>query len=110
MFFITKTIIALAVILGATELSKRNTTLAAILLAMPIVLFISYTFVYIQSKDIQKVASLSHETILFILPVIPFLFLFSWLLKQGVNFYLTMLISALGIALVTYALNYFFKH
>ena len=51
MFYLLKIVIALVVIIGATELSKKNTTLAAILLAMPIIFFVSFTLIWEESKD-----------------------------------------------------------
>ena len=50
MLYLVKTFIAVAIILIATELSKKSTTLAAMLLAMPIVLFVSFAFIYQQKK------------------------------------------------------------
>jgi predicted neutral ceramidase superfamily lipid hydrolase len=50
MFYLLKIVIALVVIIGATELSKKNTTLAAILLAMPIIFFVSFTLIWEESK------------------------------------------------------------
>ena len=71
--YLLKIIIAVAIIVAASELSKKSVTLAAILLAMPIVLFASFTIIWEESHDVQKIATLTHETVLFILPVIPFL-------------------------------------
>jgi|TARA_B100000768_G_scaffold175256_1_gene186468 hypothetical protein len=110
MSILLKIIIAVSIIIAATELSKKSTTLAAILLAMPIVLFVSFTLIWEESKDSQKIALLTHETLLFILPVIPFLFLLSFLLKNGVNYYLSLGISTTGIAFVTLIVQkYFFN-
>ena len=94
----------------ATELSKRSTTLAAILLAMPIVLFVSFTLIWEESKDANKIAMLTHETLMFILPVLPFLFLLSYMLKNGTNFYISLGVSSLGIILATLLVQkYFFQ-
>lgn len=108
MSILLKIIIAVSIIIAATELSKKSTTLAAILLAMPIVLFVSFTLIWEESKDTQKIALLTHETLLFILPVIPFLFLLSFLLKNGVNYYLSLAISTTGIAFVTLIVQKYF--
>ena len=97
--YLIKIIIAVAIIVAATELSKRSTTLAAILLAMPIVLFASFTIIWEESQDANKIAALTYETVLFILPVVPFLFLLSWLLKNNMNYYLALLITCMGIVL-----------
>jgi len=74
MAFIIKTLIAVSIILVASELSKKSTTLAAMLLAMPIVLFISFAFIYHQSNNNNQIAQLTYETVVYIIPVLPFLF------------------------------------
>ena len=107
MIFFIKTTIAVAIILIASELSKKSTTLAAMLLAMPIVLFVSFALIYQQNKDNLHIAKLTHETVLYILPVLPFLYLLSVLLKLGINFYLSLFLVTIGICIVTYTLNYF---
>ena len=58
MFYLLKIVIALVVIIGATELSKKNTTLAAILLAMPIIFFVSFTLIWEESKDRTLISDL----------------------------------------------------
>jgi len=108
MFYLLKIIIALVVIIGATELSKKNTTLAAILLAMPIIFFVSFTLIWEESKNKTLVAALIQETTMYILPVIPFLFLFSYLLKTGFNYYLALLIAIVGITIGTLLMKKFY--
>ena len=53
MTYLIKIIIAVSIIVLASELSKRSTTLASILLAMPIVLFASFTIIGRVGKGIQ---------------------------------------------------------
>jgi uncharacterized membrane protein YoaK (UPF0700 family) len=103
MFYLLKIVIALIVIIGATELSKKNTTLAAILLAMPIIFFVSFTLIWEESKDRSLISGLIQETTMYILPVIPFLFLFSFLVKSGFNYYLALFIAIVGITVGTLA-------
>ena len=105
--YLIKIIIAVAIIVAASELSKRSTTLAAILLAMPIVLFASFTIIWEESKDANKIAALTYETVIFILPVVPFLFLLSWLLKNNMNYYLALIITCMGIAIATLLMQKF---
>ena len=108
MLFILKIIIALIVIVGATELSKKNPTFAAILLAMPIVFFVSFTLIWEESKDRFLISGLINETIMYILPVIPFLFLFSFLVKSGCNYYLSLTIAIVGITFGTLLMKKFY--
>jgi len=101
MAYLIKIIIAVAIIVIASELSKKNTSSAAILLGLPIVLFTSFTFIWEESKDINKISLLTQETVIILLAGIPFLFLLTWLLKNGFNYYLALGSSCLGIILVT---------
>ena len=64
MAYLIKIIIAVAIIVAASELSKKNSSLAAILLGLPIVLFTSFTFIWEESKDINKIALLTQETVI----------------------------------------------
>ena len=61
MAYVIKIIIAVAVIVLASELSKRSTTLASILLAMPVVLFASFTIIWEETKNAQKIADITYE-------------------------------------------------
>ncbi len=101
MSYLIKTIIAVSIIVLASELSKKSTTLASMLLAMPIVLFASFTIIWEETKNAQKIADITYETVLFILPVIPFLFLLSWMLKNNIHYYVALSVSCIGIALAT---------
>tara|TARA_B100000795_G_C22461839_1_gene309556 strand:- start:175 stop:504 length:330 start_codon:yes stop_codon:yes gene_type:complete len=101
MAYIIKIIIAVAIIVAASELSKKNTSLAAILLGLPIVLFTSFSFIWEESHDINKISLLTQQTVIIVLSGIPFLFLLVWLLKNGFNYYLALGFSCVGIILVT---------
>ena len=86
MAYLIKIIIAVSIIVAASELSKKNSSLAAILLGLPIVLFTSFTFIWEESKDINKISLLTQETVIILLAGLPFLFLLTWLLKNGFNY------------------------
>jgi len=107
MSYIIKIVIAVAIIVAASELSKKNTSLAAILLGLPIVLFTSFTFIWEESKDINKISLLTQETVIILLAGIPFLFLLVWLLKNGFNYYLSLGSACVGIILVSLLIQKF---
>tara|TARA_B110000967_G_scaffold141206_1_gene144324 strand:- start:231 stop:563 length:333 start_codon:yes stop_codon:yes gene_type:complete len=108
MSYIIKIIIAVAIIVAASELSKKSTSLAAILLGLPIVLFTSFTFIWEESHDINKISLLTQQTVIIVLAGIPFLFLLVWLLKNGFNYYLALGSSCSGIILVTLLIQKYF--
>ncbi|MCX7210219.1 MAG: DUF3147 family protein [Burkholderiales bacterium] len=91
MLYLLKTLIAAIVIVLTTELSKRSTSLAALLLALPIVSVISFIWIYCETKDKTKIAELSAETFWYVIPSLPMFLLFSWLLRHDVNFFIALL-------------------
>lgn len=90
MLYLLKTLIAAVVIVLTTELSKRSTSMAALLLALPIVSVTSFIWIWLETKDTNKIADLSSETFWYVIPSLPMFLLFSWLLRQNVNFMLAL--------------------
>lgn len=90
MLFAVKTLISALLITLVNELSKRSTAMAALLLALPIVSVIAFTWEWIESRDAQRIAALSAETFWYVLPTLPMFLLLSWLLKSGVNYFVAM--------------------
>ena len=68
MVYLIKIIIAVLVIVLVTELSKKDTKLAALLLALPIISFTAYTMIWFESKDTEKIAKLANENFIYVLP------------------------------------------
>lgn len=107
MLFAIKTLISALIIVSVNELSKRSTTMAALLLALPIVSVIAFTWEWIETRDAQRIAALSAETFWFVLPTLPMFLLLSWLLKSGVNYLAAMGICIAVTAALFAAVQYF---
>jgi hypothetical protein len=105
MSYLIKTIVAIFVMVSASELSKRSNSLAAIILALPIISFTTYTLIWLESRDNHRIADLALQNFYFVIPVIPVLPFFSWLLKSGFSFLATLALSTI----LTTVLFYLFK-
>ena len=77
MLYLLKTLIAAIVIVLTTELSKRSSSLAALLLALPIVSVTSFIWIYYETQDKIKIAELSSQTFWYVIPSLPMFLLFS---------------------------------
>lgn len=86
MFAVIKTLISALIIVLVGEASKRSSTLAALLLALPIVSVMSFVWLYVQTQDTVKIADLSYETFWFVLPTLPMFLLLSYLLRRDLSF------------------------
>ena len=105
MVYFIKIIIAALVIVLVTELSKKDTKLAALLLALPIISFTAYTMIWFESKETEKIAKLANENFIYVLPVLPVLPLFSWMLKNGYGYFNSMIMVMILMIILFYLLQ-----
>ena len=93
------------VIVFVTELSKKDTKLAALLLALPIISFTAYTMIWFESKDTDKIAKLANENFIYVLPVMPVLPLLSWMLKNGFGYFTSLIMVTILMIILFYLLQ-----
>jgi len=105
MAYLIKIIVATLVIVLVTELSKKDTKLAALLLALPIISFTAYTMIWFESKDVDRIAKLANENFIYVLPVMPVLPLFSWLLKHGYGYFTSLIMVIIVMIILFYLLQ-----
>lgn len=90
LYTVAKLIITAGLIVLISEVSKRNTSLAALLTSLPLVSFLAMTWLYIDTKDVQKVADLANSILWLFIPSLAFFIVLPLLLKKGLDFYLSM--------------------
>lgn len=108
MSYLIKTIVAILVMVSASELSKRSNSLAALILALPIISFTTFTLIWLDSKDNHKIADLALQNFYSVIPVIPVLPFFSWLLKSGFSFLTTLCLSSILTLILFFLFKRFF--
>jgi hypothetical protein len=101
-----KILISALIIVAVNELSKRSTVLAGMLLALPLVSMIAFTWEWADSADAAHIADLSTETFWFVLPTLPMFLLLSWLLRQGYHFFIALALCAVLTAVLFAATQY----
>lgn len=102
MYLLFKTLVTALVVVSVSELAKRNTLVAAIVGALPIVSILTFIWVYTETKSTQKVMELCQGIGVFVMPTLVFFFLFPWLLKKEYSFWI-----AMGMSLIPMAIAYF---
>ncbi len=100
-FTLFKFFLSAAVITGASEIAKRSTTFAALLISVPLISILSFMWVYVESKDTERIADLSINTLLWGIPSMAFFAALSGAIRYGMNFWLS-----LAVALVITVLAY----
>ena len=107
MYLLLKTLISAIIIVAVSEIAKRYTWTAAIIVSLPLTSLLAFVWLYWDTKDTQKVIELSYSTIVMSLPSFIFFIILPILLKLKQNFILSLVISVISTALA-YAIFMFF--
>ena len=108
-YYIIKLIITSLVIVIVSEVAKRSTFIGAIIISIPLTSLIAFIWLYIDTKDYQKVISLSYGTLLLTIPSFSFFIILPILLKLKQNFILSLIISIIGTAIIYFIFTYLLK-
>ncbi|WP_432797263.1 DUF3147 family protein [Poriferisphaera sp. WC338] len=102
MFYaIIKLFVTAGLIVIISEVGQRVSWLAGLLASLPLVSYLAMIWIYVDTKDQQKVADLSSDIVWLILPTIPFFIVLPILLKKFAFF------PALGLATLVMFAGYF---
>jgi hypothetical protein len=107
--YIAKTALTSVVIVGVSEMAKRSTLAGAVLASLPLTSLLAFVWLYAETGDGQKVASLSYGIFWLVLASLPFFLVLPSLLKSGWGFWPSMgvasISSVIAYAGMTYCLN-----
>lgn len=82
-------------VVGVSEIARNSEKLGAFIGAMPIISFFILTWLYVETKNTQKIAEYSVYTFWYVIPTLPVFLILPWLLSKNINFWICLLISSL---------------
>ncbi len=94
MYYLIKVIITAILVVIVSEVSKRSSVIAGILASIPLLSFIAIFWMYYENKDLTVIINFSKAIFWLVIPSLLFFVALPMLLKKGVNFYLSMSLSA----------------
>jgi hypothetical protein len=99
LWLITKAGLSGLLIAAISELAKRSSLLAALLASLPLISLLALFWLYLETHDTHKVATLASSIFWLVLPSLVLFISLPLLLRKGVDFYLALGLSiALTIA------------
>ena len=100
-YYTLKIIITTLLIVAISEISKRSTFVGAILASIPLVSVLAMLWLYVDTKDVEKISALSTSVFWLVLPSLVLFNTLPLLLKQGLHFYYSIGLS-IGFTVVAY--------
>ena len=94
-YYIVKVALSALLIVAIAEISKRSSLIGALLASVPLVSVLAMIWLYIDTRDSDKVAALASGIFWLVLPSLALFIALPLLLKHGFNFYLSMGLSIL---------------
>jgi hypothetical protein len=88
LYLIVKAGISGLLIAAVSEISKRNPAVGAIVLSLPLISILSFIWVWKDTGDTLRIASLAEGTFWFILPTLPMFLILPILLRHGISFWI----------------------
>ena len=107
MYLIFKTLLSALIIVVVSEIAKKYTWTAALIVSLPLTSLLAFVWLYWDTKNIQKIIELSYSTIIMTIPSFVFFIVLPILLKFKQNFIFSILISIISTA-IAYAIFMFF--
>ncbi len=85
--YVIKVVISAALIVAVAEISKRSSFIGALLASLPLVSLLAMIWLYIDTRDTEKVARLTTSIFWLVLPSLVLFLVLPWLLRAKWNFY-----------------------
>ena len=100
-YYLVKLTVTTILIVLISEIAKRSSFVGALLASIPLVSVLAMMWLYIDTKDASKVSDLASSVFWLVLPSLALFISLPLLLKQGINFYLSMGIS-IAVTILSY--------
>ena len=92
-YTIIKILITSGLVVAVSEIAKRSSMMAGILASIPLISVLGFVWLYIDTKDVEKISNLSTSIFWLVIPSLALFVTLPILLKKGFGFY-----PSLGIA------------
>ena len=93
-YYLVKLILSAGIIVAVSETAKRSTLIGAIIASLPLVTILSFFWLYVETKNIEKISQLSMSIFWLVIPSLTFLLILPQLLKMQLNFYICLALSS----------------
>ena len=108
-YYLIKTIITALIIVIVSEVAKRSTLIGALIISIPLTSLLAFIWLYLDTRDYQKVIDLSYGTILLTIPSFAFFLILPILLKMKQNFAISIIISIIGTSILYFIFVFLLK-
>tara|TARA_B100001063_G_scaffold233814_1_gene250485 strand:+ start:214 stop:615 length:402 start_codon:yes stop_codon:yes gene_type:complete len=109
MFNVIKIIISALIIFIASEIAKKDTLVGAIIVSLPMISLLSIIWIYVETKDIERIISFSYSVFSMIIPSLSFFLTLPYFLKKNISFSISLILSIVIMIVLYFGLATLYK-
>ena len=98
LYYTIKIMLSALIIVAVSEIAKRSSLLGALLASLPLTSLLAFVWLYLDTGDVQKVASLSADIFWLVLPSLALFLVLPLLIKMGWGFWISLGVAVLATA------------
>ena len=110
MLSIVKILTSSFIILLVSEASKKSTLLSSLLISLPIISILSFVWIYIETKDVVKIAEMSYSVFWLVIPSLAFFLVLPFMLNKGFSFIISISVACALTSILYIASIMIIKH
>lgn len=108
-YIILKVLLSAVIIVVVSEVAKRSSVLGALIASLPLTSVLAIIWLYVDTGDTAKIGALAQSILWLVIPSLLFFIALPLLLRLGVAFWMSLLVSCLltaaGYGLTTFLLG-----
>ena len=108
-YYIIKTLLTALIIVIVSEVAKKSSLLAAIIISIPLTSLLAFIWLYWNTRDTQKIIDLSYNTIIMVIPSFIFFIVLPLMLKFKQSFSISLFAAILSTSIAYYLFIIFLK-
>lgn len=101
LYFVIKCILSGIIIAVVSEAAKRSPSFGALIVSLPLVSLLGIVWLWRDTEDTERIASLAESTFWYVLPSLPMFLVLPAMLRAGVGFWPSMAASC-GLTIALY--------
>ena len=109
MFNVMKIIISALIIFIASEIAKKDTLVGAIIVSLPMISLLSIIWIYVETRDIERIISFSYSVFSMIIPSLSFFLTLPYFLKKNISFSISLMLSIVIMIVLYFGLATLYK-
>lgn len=101
LYTVVKVLLTAVIVVAISEIAKRSSAFGALVASLPLTSLLAFLWIYGETGDTAKIASLSQSIFWFVLPSLVLFIVLPLLLAKGFGFWLSLAVSS-GLTFAAY--------